>query len=327
MGVEQTPLTALSQAEIATLDSLQQVDNYPLYTMHYQGAYESQDGTSAPLPSPHAAAAPVWGCSLFAALGDAAGRLYGRNFDWQYSPALLLFTAPPGAYASMAMVDIAYLGFGDARSADLTELPLEERRALLEAPFMPFDGMNERGLVVGMAAVPPGGMQPDPAKETIGSLGVIRLMLDHAADVEEALAILSRYNVDMEGGPPIHYLLADRSGRAALAEFYRGQLVVTENDATPWHVATNFVRAGAGASPLGRCQRYDRIHARLTETEGQLTPSQALDLLADVAQNNTQWSVVYRMTTGDGMATADVLVVLGRHYEQVHAFELLPSSQ
>ena len=42
-------------------------------------------------------------------------RLFGRNFDWRYSPALLLFTDRPaaGGYASVSMVDIAYLGFDD----------------------------------------------------------------------------------------------------------------------------------------------------------------------------------------------------------------------
>ncbi len=105
--------------------------------------------------------------------------------------------------------------------------------------------MNEVGLVVGMAAVPPGNMRPDPGKETIGSLGIIREMLDHAANVDEAVAILQSYNVDMEGGPPLHYLMADRSGRAVLVEFYQGEVVLMPNE-DPWHQATNFLRASAG---------------------------------------------------------------------------------
>jgi hypothetical protein len=31
----------------------------------------------------------------FAAIGDEEQNLYGRNFDWQFSPAVLLFTDPP----------------------------------------------------------------------------------------------------------------------------------------------------------------------------------------------------------------------------------------
>jgi len=122
------------------------------------------------------------------------------------------------------MVDIAYLGFGGTRATTLTGLPLAERQSLLDALLWPFDGMNEHGLVVGMAAVPPGQMHPDPDKETIGSLGVIRKMLDHARDVDEAVAILQNYNVDVESGPPLHYLIADPSGCSALVEFYEGEM-------------------------------------------------------------------------------------------------------
>jgi len=299
----------LSDEEVATLSSLKQVDDYPLYTMRYYGAYR-QRASSAEMAS-----LPAWACSLFAALGDADNMLYGRNFDWEYSPAVLLFTDPPDGYASFSMVDIAYLGFGASRAGTVTDLPLSERRALLDAPFLPFDGLNEHGLAVGMAAVPPGHMLPDPSKETIGSLMVIREMLDHASNVDEAVAIMQSYNVDMEGGPPIHYLVADSSGCSVLVEFYQGEMVVIPNE-TPWHQATNFLRASAGESAEGQCWRNDRISQRLAEAEGQLTVQDAMSLLSDVSQGSTQWSVVY------GMSTGDVNVTMGRQYDTQHAFPL-----
>ena len=299
----------LSHEEVATLSSLEQVDDYPLYTMHYYGAYD-QRASSA-----ETAASPTWACSLFAALGDADHKLYGRNFDWEYSPAVLLFTDPPDGYASVSMVDIAYFGFEGAKAGTLPDLPLVERRALLYTPFWPFDGMNEHGLAVGMAAVPPGIMRPDPNKETIGSLMVIRKMLDHASNVDEAVAILQSYNIDFEGGPPIHYLIADSSGRSVLVEFYQGEMVVMPNE-TSWHLATNFLHASAGESAEGKCWRYDKISQRLTQAEGQLTAQDAMHLLAEVAQGSTQWSVVY------GMSTGDVNVTMGRQYDTLHTFPL-----
>jgi hypothetical protein len=256
-----------------------------------------------------------WACSLFAALGDGDNALYGRNFDWQYSPAVLLFTNPPDGYASVSMVDIAYLGFGQSKVGTLTDQPLLARVALLTAPLLPFDGVNEHGLVVGMAAVPPGGMRPDPAKETIDSLTVIRKMLDHARGVDEAVALLGSYNIDMGSGPPIHYLIADPSGRAVLVEFYQGQMEVIPSQ-TAWHLATNFLRASAGDSPQGRCWRYDTISQRLTEAEGQITAQEAMSLLADVSQASTQWSVIYGMNTGD------INVAMGRGYQDVHTLHL-----
>ena len=314
----------LSDEEVATLSSLEQVDNYPLYTMHYYGVYNqrmsSAEGVkwsvSANLPTLNLTALlPAWACSLFAALGDADNMFYGRNFDWEYSPAVLLFTDPPDGYASVSMVDIAYLGFGRTRVGTLTDLPLIERRALLNAPFMPFDGMNEHGLVVGMAAVPGSKMPYDLDKETIDSLMVIRKMLDHAHNVDEAVATLQNYNIRWGGGPPLHYLIADSSGRSVLVEFYEGELVMIPNE-TPWHLATNHLRVIADETGHSGCWRYDKIHQRLTETGGQLTTQDAIDLLAEVSQGVTQWSIVY------GMSTGDVNVTMGRQYDNLHTFHL-----
>ncbi len=307
---------ALSADDIATLASLEQVDDYPLYTMRYHGSYDQV----AMLNDNHVgwtstAQTDVWGCALFAALGDASNRLYGRNFDWQYSPALLLFTDPSDGYASVSMVDLAYLVFDSAKVKTLAEVPLVERKSLLTAPLLPFDGMNEQGLVVGMAAVSSGGMRPDSTKETIGSLGIIREMLDHAANVDEAIALMQRYNIDMEGGPPLHYLLADRAGQSALVEFYRGEMIVIPTE-TAWHLATNFLLASAEGNAEGHCWRYDAIQQRLAETQGRLTAPQAVSLLEEVAQINTQWSVVY------GLSTGDVHVAMGGGYENVHRFAI-----
>jgi hypothetical protein len=308
----------------ATLTSLVQVDDYPLYTMHYSGAFERATSASEVLdgltsttarPNNRLQKGPAWACSLFAAWGDPDHKVYGRNFDWRYSPALLLFTDPPQGYASISMVDIAYLGFNSSQVRTLTRQPLLDRRPLLYAPYLPFDGMNEHGLAIGMAAVPPGGMQPDPGKETIDSLMVMRIILDHARNVDEAIGILQSYNIDMGGGPPIHYLIADASGKATLIEFHQGQMEVIPN-LSDWHQATNFLVTPVKESPLGRCQRYDTIHQRLTETEGQLRPRGSMALLDNVSQNSTQWSVIYEMSSGK------IHVAMGRAYDEVYTFKM-----
>ena len=310
----------LPETVAATLESLVKVDDYPLYTMSYIGAYSpdpaSISSTQHPARLSHDhCPSPVWACSLFAALGDEDGMLYGRNFDWTYSPALLLFTDPPDGYASVSMVDIAYLV--DASSVEsLADLPLAARTPLLFAPFLPFDGINEHGLAIGMAAVPGSDMSYDPAKEEIGSLGVMRVILDRARTVEEAVSILSDYNIDMEGGPPLHYLIADRSGQAVLVEFWEGEMVTRSTDSA-WHLATNFICTEAGDELLGHCTRYDAIHTRLSQAAGQITPQQAVDLLEQVSQpGSTQWSVVYDMSHGD------LRVAMGCNFEQIHRFTL-----
>ena len=306
----------LSPEQAATLASLTKVDDYPLYTMRYDSMVRSNGFSrpSAPGTTTVVTTNPGWACSLFAALGNAENRLYGRNFDWDFSPALLLFTDPTDGYASASMVDIAYFGFSD-RAADLTKLPLADRRALLEAPSWPFDGLNEAGVAVGMAALPQAEAPYVPGKPYIGSLRLIREILDHAATVDEAVAIIGSYNLGWDGGPPLHYLVADKSGRAALIEFYNGQTIVRPNEGA-WHAATNFTRSAVAGDAAGTCWRYDSLVRRLTDSGGRLAVGESLGLLQAVAQPSTQWSVVY------GLSSGQVDVVMGRRYNRVHTFRL-----
>ncbi|MBK5107043.1 MAG: hypothetical protein JJE12_02890, partial [Anaerolineales bacterium] len=101
----------LTKDQITTLTSLKIIDDYPLYTLNYEGVLPGSDhNTHFKDPGPgNPAIMPTragWSCSLFAAMGDNEFTRFGRNFDWEYSPGLLLFTNPPDGFASASMVDI-----------------------------------------------------------------------------------------------------------------------------------------------------------------------------------------------------------------------------
>lgn len=90
----------MTNEEAASLQSLQLVDSYPLYTMQFTGPLTLSDNTSLTRTSPNiekmnAPGANIsraeWSCTLFAALGDPNNLYFGRNFDWEFSPTLLLF--------------------------------------------------------------------------------------------------------------------------------------------------------------------------------------------------------------------------------------------
>jgi len=310
----------LSDREILTLSSLKQVDNYPLYTMRFFGAYDNSANSEIlkqvrnnDIRGIYSRKWPTMrSCSLFTGLGRRESMIYGRNFDWKYSPALLLFTNPPNRHASVSMVDIAYLRL--PKVDNLCNLPIGRRRALLGAPSIPFDGMNERGLVIGMAAVPGGNLGYSPDKKEISCILVIRKILDHADTIDEALTILRSYNINM-GGLRLHYLIADSLGKAVLVEFYQDNIVVIPNE-EPWHLATNFQVASTLQSSSGKCRRYDRMTKRLAESHGKLLPHEAMALLKSVSKRKTQWSVVYEMSTGD------VSVAMDRKYSNLHRFHI-----
>ncbi len=310
----------LTQPEIDSLNSLQKVDDHPLYVMHYQGPHRA---TTLAAPGANELqrsnfefenATPQWACSLFTALANPQGGVYGRNFDWEFSPALLLFTDPPDGYASVSMVDLAY--FFDAPAVtQLMDLDLNDLSPLLNTPSMPFDGLNEKGLAIGMAAVPESPTPSDPNNKSVGSLGVMRMILDHAASVEDALTIMRGVNIIWNGGPQLHYLIADASGEAALVEFVAGEMVVLYNT-NPWHQATNFLLSNTSGSADGICNRYDAITESMQDKQGDLSLGEAMELLGDVSQSSTQWSVIYQLHTGQ------ISLAMGRHYSEIHTFQL-----
>ncbi|WBB76321.1 linear amide C-N hydrolase [Micromonospora sp. WMMD1128] len=266
-----------------TLASLRKVDDLPLYEMTYVGDYDPTAGVAgADPPSP-------FGCSLFAALGDRDRPLFARNFDWEPNPALVLRTDPPDGYASLSLVDISYLG--------VTADPAGDRR-LLDAPLLPFDGMNERGLAVGLAADDGARAEPVSGRPTVGSVRILRLVLDSAATVDEAVTVFERYNLDFDGGPPLHYLLADATGASAVVEFVDGKLTVDRRRG-PWQALTNVPAAGVPDRDLRRDHRYGVLAKELDRVGGVLDAPGALRLLDGVRQAHTRWSVTYALRGGE----------------------------
>ena len=306
--------------QIRTLASFQRVDNYPLYVMHYYGDYGFASHIQRGIgQQSQMDALPLTGdaCSTFAALNPAGEICFGRNFDWHKRASLLLFTDPPDGYASVALVDLQYLGSFD-RDPDFAA-----RKALLSAPYVSFDGMNECGVAIGLMLVPCGQYTEDPEKPTIGDLDVIRLVLDYARNVDEAIALLDRYNVRFSYNGCLHYLIADVTGQSALIEFWNGQMIVLRNQEN-WQVATNFLVSQCpvdlAAQPYYSCARYGKAWETLKQAGGRATPDEAMSLLQAIAQNTTKWSVVYDLNTGD------LRVAMGRNYSNIHEFQLRMAS-
>jgi choloylglycine hydrolase len=276
-----------------TLASLRKVDDLPMYEMRYVGDYDATRGAREPAP------ATPFGCSLFA----APGPLFGRNFDWDANPALVLHTDPPDGYASVSIVDISYLGVGADPSGD---------RRLLDAPLLPFDGMNERGLFVGLAADESATASVDASKPTVGGVRVMRLVLDGAATVDEAVAVFDRYNLDFDGGPALHYLIADRSGASAVVEYVDGRMNVVRDT----RVLTNIRLSGASEAQRRTDHRYATAASALSTAGAAMNWEDAMGVLRDVAQGHTRWSAVYDPVAGT------VRVVAGQRWSTVHTFEL-----
>ncbi len=326
---------ALCWNELRSLCSLERLDDYGLYRMTYYGSYGFDEFLEAGAESDREIEAFVTrrllkglpldlnvtggGCTAFAVRDGRGDVLFGRNFDFAYAPSLQLFTDPADGYASVSTVNLAFAGYAADRLPDDS---LFGRFLTLAAPYLPFDGMNEAGLAVALLAVPEAQPPHEAGRVTLNTTAAIRLMLDKAATVDEALALLRQYNIYFSGGIPCHFLLADAGGRSVLAEYWGGALRTVEAEGA-YQAASNFVaydglNLGEGYTEF---QRYDAVCRAIEENGGTLDAAQAAALLAQVGvwdgdEDRLQWSVVYNLSTGGGTLFAH------RRLENASAFWL-----
>jgi len=302
------------ELENRTLYSLEKVNEYPLYIMTYYGDYGFRDyletGRQIAL-GVEAKPANTWGCTCFSGLKNEKCRILGRNFDWpEQSIPLLLFTDPPEGFASVSVVDLGFFGYTRDSLPDLRE----KRENLLNTPWLPFDGLNEKGVAIGMMAIPHAVSPYDAEKITIGEIEMIRLVLDYAENLGHAISLVRDYNIRMEQ-PPIHYLIADRSGKSAIIEFHDGEMNIIRNTG-PWQVSTNFIFSELEDPFLAGCWRFNTACSILGANGGDVNSSSTMDILQSVANENTNWSVVYNMSSGD------ITIATGREFTNTLQYNL-----
>lgn len=309
----------LFRNELRSLASLKKVDNYGMYQMTYYGDYgfdeflkvgaESDADIEAFVTRRLLKGLPIDlgvtgdGCTAFVVKNENDDILFGRNFDFTYSPSLQLYTAPDNGYASVSTVNLSFLGYSED---NLPDGGFFECFLTLAAPFLPFDGMNEKGLAIASLAVPEAEAPYYSDKVTLNTTTAIRLVLDNAATVEEAVDLLRQYNIYFSNEIACHYLIADASGHSVIVEYINQELCIVETD-EEYQIASNFIaydglNIGEGFTEF---ERYDKVQNAIESNEGTLEAESAIQLLVDVGIfdgdiDKLQWSVLYNLTTGDG---------------------------
>lgn len=141
-----------------------------------------------------------FGCSTIA-VGSLDGEmLFGRNFDWNNCEAMVVSAYPENRYASISTVNMDFIKQGAGSEAAGMALNLDTIRTLA-ALYAPLDGMNEAGLAVSVNMIQDGeAIEQDTEKPDITTTTAIRLLLNQASDVEEALKLLGQYDMHSSMG-------------------------------------------------------------------------------------------------------------------------------
>ena len=234
-------------------------------------------------------------CSTYSAINAEGDYIFARNLEsGSDSVPILLYTTPSDGYASVSMVNGLYFGYQNTSTST-------DEKPMLSVPYSPFDGMNEWGLTVASNTTE-AFVNSNPDKTTISSYGAMRLMLDSAKNVEEAISIFEKYNIYFQAEAAIKFIISDASGKSVLIEYVGDEFIIIENS-NPWQIATNFrVSAFENEEEPARkrvCKRYTQLFETLEETNGIISDDEAMKLLKSVAQTFASWSAIYNKSTGE----------------------------
>ena len=172
-------------------------------------------------------------CSAFLTETPDGKKLVGRNFDFSETETLSVYTHPKDGYASYSTVDLDVMAVGTPNDTEV--MSLTGKLAMLAAPYLCVDGMNEKGLSVSLLDLPSEETHENTEKPDLLIVIAVRMLLDRAANVDEAIEMLSRYDIHTVESVTQHIFAADKSGRAVVIEWHKGEMKVIESD-----VCTNF---------------------------------------------------------------------------------------
>lgn len=237
-----------------------------------------------------------FGCSTLSVKNAEGGWLFGRNFDWNACNAMIVGSKPEEGYASISTVNTDFILTGGLSFSDLPAAA----QAMI-ALYAPLDGMNEEGFAISVNMIQDSDtIEQDTDKPDLTTTTAVRLLLNQAATVEEALALLEQYDMHASMGMMVHFAMADNTGRSVVVEYVDQKMVVTE---TP--IVTNFYFAQGSKYGIGTSQshmRYDMLDQKRKNSEA-MNMDEVRDAMDSVSKDNfgefesTEWSIVMNQET------------------------------
>jgi hypothetical protein len=319
----------INDAKNKTLMSLKKVDGMPLYYLRYYGDYAFEDYLKVGsrnirelndfLVGHHLITANItnWQkeeCTCFVARNKSGEVIYGRNFDFRKAPVLLLYTDSSKGYASLSLVELNALK--DYRDLNYN---IKKPVNLLAVPYFSRDGINEHGVVIAALSMPLTKSEFMPGRTMIGRRQIMRLVLDYAKNVDEAISLFNQFNIKLANfSIGVHWLIADATGKSVVIEYINGKMKVIK-DKNPWQVAANtqiYDERSEVHEHSIMDRRYNLVSQALLQKKGVLLEGETLDLLAKVALKHNLWSVVYNLST------KDLYLTLNKQYHNVKRFNL-----
>lgn len=287
------------------------------------------------------------GCSSFTAATPEGDRLFARNYDFSRTNTCIVYTNPGnGRHSSVSTVDLQFIGIDQ----DSTPQGLMDKVLMLAAPYVPLDGINDAGVACGIYMTfqgEEGSVATDQQSEKpdLTSTTMLRLVLDYADSVEEAVDLISQYDLHDSANSSFHYMIADATGRSAVLEWVaatdstdtdgtKRKLSVLWSDSTNCQTVTNYILTpgyydGEAEESMTGLDRYEHITSALEDAGGVLAGDEAaMELLSQVGRRSwnpegdtvTVHSVIYNLTDRTAVWVGN------EHYgDAAHTYQLAPA--
>lgn len=264
---------------------------------------------------------PNLACSTFYAETPGKGYIFGRNLDNQTTDLAVVKTSPKGAYSSVSVVNLSFLGYNTEYTPD----KLTDRINMLATAYFPLDGVNEKGLAVGVLQLQAPATAQDTGKTDVGTTLAIRAMLDKCATTDEAIELLRGFDMFAAAKGCYHFQIADASGKSVVVSYVENEMVITEKE-NGFIAATNFYLHDVPFEYEKQgLDRYEILEKTLTEKKSVLTAQEGMELLEAVRIKgtdpdekgrvySTQWSSIYDLTNPSLSLCSDM------NYEDVYTY-------
>lgn len=246
---------------------------------------------------------PNLACSTFYAETPEKGYIFGRNLDNQTTDLAVIKTNPKDGYSSVSVVNLSFLGYNESYTPD----KLLDRINTLATAYFPLDGVNEKGLAVGVLQLQAPVTAQESDKPDVGTTLAIRAMLDKCATTDEAIEFLRSIDMYAAARGCYHFQIADAAGKSVVVSYVNNEMVITEKNGD-FIAATNFYLHDVPFEYEKQgTDRYEILEKTLTEKKSILTAEEGMDLLEAVRITgtdpdekgrvySTQWSSIYDLT-------------------------------
>jgi len=243
--------------------------------------------------------APDFGCSSIAAENTDGGQIYGRNFDWNDCSIIIIHTKPTGGYESISTSCLEFLGL-DRNWKPAYKFPND--MLVLASIYVPLDGINEKGLYIAdLMAGDDEETAQNTNKPNATTTVAIRMILDKAASVDEAIKLLEGIDMYSVIGSAHHFAIADASGKSVVVEYVNNQMYVTETKVLTNHYTAESPKKDDGSNPNreNSRERFAKLLNAGEQASWKMSAADVKNAMESVSAKNytvddiTAWSIVF----------------------------------